>query len=147
MISQSLKHNAKMARMPFSILGIDHNVVIENHDKLVQFHHEYRVHQVHEVSGGISQFKRHNQIFIKTVSGRESHLQNIFFTNLDLIITRLKINLGEHLSTCQLIEQEVDAWQWVPVLDCHCIEWSTIDTRSQCLVLLLHKESGIAPRR
>jgi hypothetical protein len=37
MISQSLKHNAKMALMLFSILGIDQNVVNENHDKLVQF--------------------------------------------------------------------------------------------------------------
>jgi hypothetical protein len=64
--------------------------------------------------------------------------------DLDLIITRSKINLGEHLSTCQLIEQEVDAWQWVPVLDCHRIEWSIIDAQSQCLILLHHKESGAA---
>jgi hypothetical protein len=53
MISQSLKHNAKMAIMLFSILGIDQNVINENHAKLVQFCHEYGVHQIHEVSGGI----------------------------------------------------------------------------------------------
>jgi hypothetical protein len=50
--------------------------------------------------------------------------------DLDLIITQSKINLGEHLSTCQLIKQEVDVWQWVHVLDCHRIEWSIIDAQS-----------------
>jgi hypothetical protein len=76
-----------MALMLFSILGIDQNVINENHDKLVQFHHEYGVHQIHEVSRGIGQSERHDQIFIKTISGRESHLWDIFFMNLDLIIT------------------------------------------------------------
>jgi hypothetical protein len=81
---------------------------------------------MHEVSGGIGQPERHDQIFIKAISGRESRLRDIFFTDLDLIITRSKVNLGEHLSTWQLIEQEVDAGQQVPVLDCHRIEWSII---------------------
>jgi hypothetical protein len=88
-----------MTLMLFGILGIDQNVINENHDKLLQFYHEYGVHQIHDVSGGIDQSKRRNQIFIKTISGRESHLRDIFFTDLDLIITRLKINLGEHLSS------------------------------------------------
>jgi hypothetical protein len=98
------------------------------------------------VSGGIDQSERHNEIFIKTISGRENRLRDIFFTDLDLIITRAKINLGEHLSTCQMIKQE-DAWQWVPVLDCHHIEWSIINAQLQCLVFLLHKESRTTPRR
>jgi hypothetical protein len=43
-ISQSLKHNTTMSHMRFSILGIDDNVIIENHDKLVQFYHQYEIH-------------------------------------------------------------------------------------------------------
>jgi hypothetical protein len=35
--------------MLFLVLRIDQDVVNEDHDKLVQFYHEYRVHQVHEV--------------------------------------------------------------------------------------------------
>jgi hypothetical protein len=50
-----------MALMLFSILGIDQNIINENHDKLVQFHHEYGVHQIHEVSRGIGQFERHDR--------------------------------------------------------------------------------------
>jgi hypothetical protein len=109
MFSQSLKHNAKMSLMFFSVLGIDYNVINENNDKLVQFHHEYGVHQIHEVSRGIGPPKRHNQIFINAISGRESHLRDIFLIDFDLMITRSKINLGKHFSACKLIEQEVDA--------------------------------------
>jgi len=39
--------------MVFLILGINKDVINENHDKLVELRHEYRVHEVHEVSRGI----------------------------------------------------------------------------------------------
>jgi hypothetical protein len=67
----------------------DHAIadVNEDHDKLVQLYHEYGLHQVHEVSGGVGQPKRHHQILIETVSSGESSLWNIFFTDLNLAIT------------------------------------------------------------
>jgi hypothetical protein len=52
---KSLKHNAEMLFMLFLVLRIDQDVVNEDHDKLVQLCHEYRVHQVHEVGMGIGQ--------------------------------------------------------------------------------------------
>jgi hypothetical protein len=54
---------------------------------------EYRVHQIYEVSRGISQPKRYHQILIETISGGENSLGDIFFTKLDLMITQSKINL------------------------------------------------------
>jgi hypothetical protein len=86
MITQSLKYNAEMLLMLFLTLRKDQDVVNEDHDKLVQLFHENRVHQLHEVSGGIGQTKRHHQILINTVSGGESSLWDIFFTDLDLMI-------------------------------------------------------------
>jgi hypothetical protein len=56
-ITQSMKHNAEMPFMLFLALREDQDVINENHDKLVQLCHEYRVHQVHEVSGGVGQPK------------------------------------------------------------------------------------------
>jgi hypothetical protein len=55
MVTKSLKHNAKMPFVLFLILRIDQDVINEDHDKLVELCHEYRVHQVHEVSRGIGQ--------------------------------------------------------------------------------------------
>jgi hypothetical protein len=55
MVTKSLKHNAEMPFMLFLILRIDQDVINKDHDKLVELCHEYRVHQVHEVSRGIGQ--------------------------------------------------------------------------------------------
>jgi hypothetical protein len=47
-----------MREMPFMLfLALKENqeVINEDHNKLVQPCHEYRVHQVHEVGGGIGQ--------------------------------------------------------------------------------------------
>jgi len=57
MLPEALENNMKMLYMFFFILGIDKNVVNENHDKLIQLRHKYRVHEVHEVSRSVCQPK------------------------------------------------------------------------------------------
>jgi hypothetical protein len=74
MFMQSLKHNAEMLFMFFLTFRKDQYIINEDHDKLVQFFHENRVHQVHEVRGGVGQTKEHHQILIETISGGESSL-------------------------------------------------------------------------
>ena len=53
-LQKTLENNAKVLSMFFFILGIYKNVVNENHDKLIQLRHEYRVHEIHEMSRGLS---------------------------------------------------------------------------------------------
>jgi hypothetical protein len=74
MITESLKYNAEMLFMLFLTLRKDQDVINEDNDKLVQLFYKNRVHQLHEVSGGIGQSKRHHQILVKTASGGESSL-------------------------------------------------------------------------
>jgi hypothetical protein len=105
-----------MLFMLFLTFRRDQDVIYEDHDKLVQLIHENRVHQVHEVRGGVGQTKRHYQILIHTISGGESSLWDIFFTDLDFMIARMKVNLREDLCSNQLIEQEINAGQWILVL-------------------------------
>jgi hypothetical protein len=62
------------------------------------------------------------------------------------MITRLKINLREHLCPNQLVKQEINAGQRILVLHGHDIEWLVIDTHASCLVLLIHKESRTTPK-
>jgi hypothetical protein len=57
MIMQSLRHNAEMFFMLFLALKEDQDVINEDHNILVQLCHEYRVHQVHEVSRGVGQLE------------------------------------------------------------------------------------------
>jgi hypothetical protein len=99
MVSQSLKHDSKMFFMFFRTLRIYMYVVDEDHNKLVQLRHEYRVHEMHEVCWCIRQRKRHDKILIKPVSQRESRLGDIFDMNFNLMIAGVEINLGEHLGS------------------------------------------------
>jgi hypothetical protein len=117
MVPMSLQNNVKMPRMLFCTLGIDQDVVNVDNDKLVQLRHEYGVHQVHEMCRSIGEPKRHNQILIQPVPGGESGLSNVFRADLDLMITRTKVDLGKDFCTGKLIEKNVDAGQWIFVLD------------------------------
>jgi hypothetical protein len=73
--------------MLFLTLGIDQNVINEDNDKLIQLWHKYGVHRVHEMCRSIGEPKRHNQILIQPVPGGESGLRNVFWANLNLMIT------------------------------------------------------------
>jgi hypothetical protein len=95
--------------MFFFILGVDQNIINEDHDKLVQLRHKHRIRQVHEVSRSIGTPKRHNQILIKTVSGGECCFRYVLQMDLDLVITQMEINLRKDFSTGKLIKQDVDA--------------------------------------
>jgi hypothetical protein len=87
MVSKSLQNNAEMSCMLIFTLGIDQDVINEDHDKLVQLWHEYRVHQVNEICRSIGESKRHNQILIQPVPGGEDSLRNVFWVDFDLVIT------------------------------------------------------------
>jgi hypothetical protein len=56
-VSQFLKNHMKMFRMIFQILGVDQNVINEDHNKFVKFSHEDRVHEIHKICWGISKTK------------------------------------------------------------------------------------------
>jgi hypothetical protein len=109
MVAKSLQDNIKMLLMLFFILGVDQDAVSEDHDKLVQLRHEYGVHRVHEMCRSIGESKRHNQILIQPIPGGEGSLRDIFWINLDLMVTRMEIDLRKDLNTGKLIEKNIDA--------------------------------------
>jgi hypothetical protein len=114
--------------MLFFFVGVDQNGVNEDHDKLVQLRHEYGVHQVHEMCRSIGESKRHNQILIQLIPGGEGSLRDVFWTDLDLMVTRMEIDLRKDLRTGRLIKKDVDAGQRVLVLDSDSIQRPVIYT-------------------
>ena len=49
MVPKMLENNAQVLSMVLLILGINKDVINENHDELVKLRHEYRVHEIHEI--------------------------------------------------------------------------------------------------
>jgi hypothetical protein len=94
------------------------NVINEHHDKLVQLWHENWVNKVHVVCWCICQSKCHDKIFIETISCFEGCLGYIFSTNLNLVISGVEINFGEHLRLVdqigsQYVEVDTCSWWWL----------------------------------
>jgi hypothetical protein len=128
MVLKSLQNIAKMSHILFFALGIDQDVVNEDNYKFVQLRHEYGVHQIHEMYRSIGEHKRYNQIRIQLVPDGESSLRNIFRIDLDLMISRMKIDLGKYFRTSKLIKKNIDAGQWILVLDHDGIQRPVVNT-------------------
>jgi hypothetical protein len=128
MITKPVQNNSEMLRILFFALGIDQDVVNEYHDKLVQLQHEYGVHHVYEMCRSIGESKRHNQILIQPISGGEGSLTNVFRVDLDLVVTQTTIDIEKDFSTDKLIEKNVDAGQWVFILDADDIQRPVVST-------------------
>jgi hypothetical protein len=117
-----------MLDMFLLIFGIDQNIIDKDHYELVKLHHEYGVHEVHEVGGGIGETKRQHQVLVETILSGQSSFRNVTRSNFDLMITRPKINLGENLSSSQLIEKNIIAGKRIFVFGGHRIERSVVNT-------------------
>jgi hypothetical protein len=147
MISQTLKDNSEMFDMFFLIFGIDKDIIDKDHYKFVELRHEHGVHEVHEVGRGIRETKGHYQELVKTIMSGESGFRNVPRSNFDLMVTRMKVDLGENSGSSQLIKKNIYSGKRIFVLDGHCIERSVIHTQPQATIFLLDKESGATPRR
>jgi hypothetical protein len=57
-------HNVQVLSMIFLILGINKDVINKNHNELIKFGHEYRIHEIYEVGRSICEPERYDQILI-----------------------------------------------------------------------------------
>jgi aspartate ammonia-lyase len=62
-----------MVPMIFWIFRVDQNVINEDHNKFVEFLHEDRVHEIHEICWSIVKTKRHDQIFVESITGGKGY--------------------------------------------------------------------------
>jgi hypothetical protein len=147
MISQMLKDNSEMFGMFFLVFGIDEDIIDKDHYEFVKLRHKHKVHKIHEVGWGICETKRHYQKLVKTIMSGENGFRNVTRSNFDLMLTRMKVDLGENFGSSQLIRKNIDSGKRIFVLDGDCIERSVIHTQSQATIFLFDEKSGTTPRR
>jgi hypothetical protein len=63
--------------MFFFRLGVDQNVVHENHNKLIQVLHKHVIHEVHEIGVGIHMLEGHHSVVTESILGAERCLGHI----------------------------------------------------------------------
>jgi hypothetical protein len=121
MCPESSEDDPKVTLMIFAILGVDKDIVNEDYDKLIQFFHEYLIHEVHEKGGCVRQSERHYCELILSVLGDKCSLLNICFLDSQLVITEPQVYLGEIFGPLKLVEEVVDSREWVLVFYCNFI--------------------------
>src|SRR4051812_40899233 len=125
--------------MLFLRSGINQNIIDEHHNKLVEILHEDLIDEVHEIGRGISQSKGHHGVLVMTIPTPECVLWNIRFSDLQLKITRSKINLAENSCSIHLVKQIFNHWEWVFVFNSGIIQPAVIHTETCGTVSLIHK--------
>jgi hypothetical protein len=146
MISQMLQDNSKMFGMLLLIFGIEEDTIDKDHYEFVELRHKHKVHEVHEIGWGICETKGHHQELVKIITSGESSFRNVTRSNFDLVVTRMKIDLGENFGSSQLIKKDIDSGERIFVHDGHYIERSVVNTQPQATIFLFDKKSGTTPR-
>jgi hypothetical protein len=66
-----------MFLMLFFCLGVNQNIVNEDHNKVIQVLHQHRIHEIHEIGGGIRKSEGHHGILVESILGVKHCLENI----------------------------------------------------------------------
>ena len=141
MFSEFIQHQSQVLGMILLVLGKDQNVIEIDQDEVICVGVEYEVHHTRECWRGIGKPKRHDSALIRAKARSESCLWDIFFTDVNLVIPHMEVNLGKHLCTFELLKQFIDVGKWVFILDCLLVQWAVIDAKSFCAIFLLDKKA------
>ena len=93
-----------MFGMILLILGEDQNIIEIDQDEFIGVGVEDEIHHARECWRSIDKAERHDSIFIRTKTCSECCLGNILFTNANLMITHMKVKLGEYFSPFELLK-------------------------------------------
>jgi hypothetical protein len=58
-------------------LGVNQDIVDEDHNKLIQVLYKHLIHEVHEIGGGIGKSEGYHSILVEFILGAEYCLGNI----------------------------------------------------------------------
>ena len=109
---------------------IDEDIIKEDQNKVSQVGLKYFIHQFLECGRGICETKWHEKKFIMAIMCAESYFRDIIHMDLNLVIPRTKIQLGEKMSTMELIQKLINNGNWKLILDGDVIKCSKIDAKA-----------------
>ena len=84
--------------------GIDQNVVNKDDDEIIKEGLKHSVHEVHKCCWCIGKPKGHHKKFLMPIPSTNGSLRNVFPFDLQLVVPRFEVNLGEALGTHQLVK-------------------------------------------
>jgi hypothetical protein len=92
----------------FLVFGEDEDIIDKDHYEFVELRHKHGVHEIHEVGWGICETKGHHRELVETITSGESSFRNVTRSNFDLVVTRMKVDLGKNFGSSQLIKKIIE---------------------------------------
>jgi hypothetical protein len=136
MVLKLLQYQTDVFFMFFFILRVDQYIIDFHHNKLDLILHKVCVLQIHVVGQDFNQSKIHHCLIVRTIPQNEGRRRNVTFSYLHLILSRSKIDLGEHTRTTMLIKQIINPRQRAIVLDGNLIQSTIIHVHLLGTILL-----------
>ena len=127
MITEKLQYKIQMLEMLIPGFTIDEDIIKEDQNEVLQVGPKYFIHQCLERGRGICEAKWHDQKFIMAIMCAESCFRDIIRMDLNLVIPKTKIQLGEKMSTMELIQKLINNKNWKLILDCDGIKCSKVN--------------------
>ena len=87
---------------------IDEDIIKEGQNEFPNVGLEYFIHQCLECRRSIREAKGHDQKLIVAIMCVEIHFRDTILMNPNLVIPRMKIQLGEKMSTMELIQKLIN---------------------------------------
>ena len=99
------------------------DIIKKDQNEVLQVGPKYFIHQFLECGRSILEAKWNDQKLIVAIMCAKIHFRDIIFVNLNLVIPRMKIQLGEKMSIMKVINN----MNWKLILDCDMIKCSKVN--------------------
>ena len=116
-----------MLKMFSPCFTIDEDIIKEEQNEFLQVALEYFIQQYLECGRRIHEAKWHDQKIIVVIMYVKSYFRDIILMNPNLVIPKMKIHLGEKMSTMKLIKKLINNKNWKLILDCDVINCLKFD--------------------
>jgi hypothetical protein len=124
--------------------AVNHNIIEVQDDQFVFHSLQNAVHHPHKLAGCIRQAKRQDSPLIHTKCSGEGCLLPVGCSDTNLILTSHQAQFGEPSAAVHGVEQVLDMWKRIMILDGYGVYCMIIYTHTQCTVRLWHERSWLA---
>ncbi len=146
-VAEALEDGADMFRVIFWVVGKDEDVVQVYDDVDVAQVLENVVHECLESSGTVRHPEGHDEVFVRAVTGPESRLPFVSFSDADVVVSGSEIDFGVDAGGAKAIKKVADEGDRIAVLLGDTIESAIVDAKPEGSVFLLREEDGGAGGR
>ena len=141
MIREKLHYKSLMLEMFSPCFTVDEDIIKKYQNEFPQIGSEDLIHQGLECGRSISETKGHDQKLIVAIMCVESYFRDIIRMDPNLVIPGTKIQLGEKMSTMELIQKLINNGNWKLIFDCDVIKCSKFDAEVPLSIFFLDKKN------